>query len=68
MAKIKDINKEHDLKLLTLIRKEILKQKDSHLYDDLAHVKQLLKEILTFLRNTYDEEAMDALIEKELNS
>jgi|GEM_PF-2047520 len=61
-------------KLLTLIAAELkdheTKVKSTTLNwghcGDLQHSKQLMKELLTFLRNAYDEEKMHAQIEAEI--
>ena len=61
-------------KLLTLIAAELKNHESSAKAGtltwghcgDLQHSKQLLKELLTFLRNAYDEEKMHAQIETEI--
>jgi len=59
-------------KLLTLIAAE-LKNHQNRINTltwghcgDMQHSKQLMKELLTFLRNAYDEEKMHVQIEAEI--
>ena len=61
-------------KLLTMIAAELKNHEDKAKTGtltwghcgDLQHSKQLMKEMLTFLRNAYDEETMHAQIETEI--
>ena len=65
---------QQNTKLLTLIATELknheTKAKSGTLTwghcGDIQHSKQLMKELLTFLRNAYDEEKMHAKIEAEI--
>jgi len=61
-------------KLLTLIAAELKNHENNAKAGtltwghcgDLQHSKQLMKELLTFMRNAYDEEKMHAQIEAEI--
>lgn len=64
--------KKENEKLLNLIGAELKKRSNDNpswgRVGDLGHIKEKMLEVLTFLRNAYDEDLMREQIERELRS